>query len=96
MNIEDLRSRKQDTIAMVIRHGGKIPVRVFGSVARGDARPDSDIDLLIELGPDKSGFDRAVLQIDLEELLGVKVDAISPRGVFPPIRDSILADAVAL
>jgi len=68
---------------------------VFGSAARGDARPDSDIDLLVEFQPEARvgllGFAR--LMNELTELLGRKVDLVSKPGLKPLIRDSVLAEA---
>jgi len=68
---------------------------VFGSVARGEMRPDSDIDLLVEFKPDADIglLEHAGLMLDLERLLGRKVDLVSKNGLKPRIRSSILADA---
>ena len=96
MTLDELRARREEILEIVRRHGGKPDVRVFGSVARGSARPDSDIDLLIELEPGHSGFDRVHLVDDLELLLGRKVDAVSPNGMYYMIRDIALREAVPL
>ena len=67
---------------------------LFGSAARGEMRPDSDIDLLVEFLPDAGiGFGYAGLMLDLAQLLGRKVDLVSKRGLKPLIRDSVLAEA---
>jgi len=68
---------------------------LFGSAARGDMRPDSDIDLLVEFLPDAdvSLLEHAGLMLELARLLGRKVDLVSKRGLKPLIRDSVLADA---
>lgn len=68
---------------------------VFGSVARGEMRPDSDIDLLVEFLPNANVglIEHAGLMLDLERLLGKKVDLVSKNGLKPRIRSSILADA---
>lgn len=68
-------------------------VRVFGSVIRGDARPDSDIDLLIEFYKDPTLFDLGGLQIELEEKLGCAVDISMPSSLIPELRDIILSEA---
>lgn len=69
---------------------------VFGSVARGEAGPMSDIDLLVELEPGRSLLDRAALPHELGELIGCRVDAVSPQGLYWAIREQVLAEAVAL
>ncbi len=70
-------------------------VRVFGSVARGEATRDSDVDLLVHPGPEVSLFDLAGFALEVEEILGTKVDVISDRGT-GPIMDRILSEAIAL
>jgi predicted nucleotidyltransferase len=71
-------------------------VRVFGSVVRGDDRPDSDVDLLVDLDPGATPFDLLELGCDLEDELGVKVDVGTPASLRPFLRDEVLAEAVAL
>jgi predicted nucleotidyltransferase len=68
---------------------------VFGSAARGEMRPDSDIDLLVEFRPDADVglLEHAGLMLDLAQLLGRKVDLVSKNGLKPRIRSSVLADA---
>ena len=68
---------------------------VFGSAARGEMRPDSDVDLLVEFLPnsDVGLIEHAGLMLDLERLLGRKVDLVSKNGLKPRIRSSVLADA---
>jgi uncharacterized protein len=69
---------------------------VFGSVRRGEATKDSDIDLLVAPGPDASLLDRAALGCDLEELLGRKVDVVTDGGLHWLIRPQVLFEAAAL
>ena len=71
-------------------------MRVFGSAARGEAGPDSDIDFLVELEPGRSLFDYAALWHDLEALLGRKVDVVEPEGLHWYIRDRVLKEAIPL
>ncbi len=68
---------------------------VFGSAARGEMRPDSDIDLLVEFLPDANIdlLDHAGLMLDLAHLLGRKVDLVSKNGLKPLIRNSVLKEA---
>lgn len=70
-------------------------VRVFGSVARGEAGAGSDVDLLVHPGPEASVFDLAGFMADVEELLGVSVDVVSDRGI-GRVMEGIRAEAVAL
>jgi len=70
-------------------------VRVFGSVARGTAKADSDVDLLVRPHPEASVFDLAGFMTDVEELVGVEVDVVSDRG-HGPVMDRIRAEAVSL
>lgn len=69
--------------------------RVFGSVARGDDRPDSDLDIIVRLSDDSSLFDLARMHLSLEDLLGIRVDVLEEGGLTSKHRE-ILADAVAL
>jgi hypothetical protein len=71
-------------------------VRVFGSVARGEAREDSDVDFLVELEPKRGLFDYIALMQDLAELLGRKVDVAEPETLHELIREKVLQSAVAL
>ncbi len=96
MTLDELRLRKSEIQEIVRQHGGVLPVRVFGSTARGEARDGSDIDLLVELEPGRSLVDRVHLQEELTQRLGARVDAVSPRGLYHFIRDQVLAEAVVL
>jgi len=71
-------------------------VRVFGSIARGDDDEQSDIDLLVEFESGRSLLDHAALWLELQELLGCKVDVVSDRGIKPRMRDRVLREAVPL
>lgn len=77
------------------RHGVR-RIRVFGSTARDDARPDSDIDLLVEYQPGHGGFAFVEFCEEIERLLGRKVDVVTERSLHPMIRDRVLAEAVPL
>jgi predicted nucleotidyltransferase len=77
------------------RHGAG-NVRIFGSVARGEARPDSDVDLLVDIvGPTTAWFPGGLLA-DLESVLGRRVDVVIARSLNPLIRESVLKEAVPL
>ena len=71
-------------------------IRVFGSTARGDARADSDLDLVVEYVPGHGGFAFVEFCEKVEELLGRKVDVVTEKSLHPIIRDRILAEAFPL
>lgn len=71
-------------------------VRVFGSVARDEAGETSDVDLLVAPGPRTTLFDLSGFALDVEEIVGRRVDVATPRGLKARIRDRVLAEAVAL
>jgi uncharacterized protein len=83
-------------ILRVAHEHGATSVRVFGSRARGDSTPDSDLDLLVRLDPKRSLLDLIAIQQDLEDLLGCKVDVVTENGLSPYIRERILAEALPL
>jgi predicted nucleotidyltransferase len=96
MTLEALLRAKRDEILQICAKYGARNVRVFGSVARGEADEQSDIDLLVEFEPSRSLLDHAGLWIELQELLGVKVDVVSERGLKPRIRERVLQEAILL
>ena len=67
--------------------------RLFGSVLRGTATPESDIDILVDALPGATLFDLGGLQMALEELLGVPVDLLTPQDIQPRLRETVLAEA---
>lgn len=77
----------------VARAHGAQSVRIFGSRARGDARPDSDLDLLVTMEPGRSLLDLIAIKQDLEELLHFAVDVVTEHGLSPYLRDSVFAEA---
>ncbi len=96
MTLEELRSEKRDTILAIARRHGVTSVKVFGSFAKGQATPSSDLDLLVEAGSRTSPFFPGGLLVDLQEALGRKVDVVEPQGLNPQLRDEILREAVPL
>ena len=96
MDLRDVLTRKRDEIVKVAAIHGARNIRVFGSVARGEADEKSDIDFLVEMEPDRSLFDLGGLLMDLQEVLGRDVDVVTERGLNPRIRDRVLREAVAL
>ena len=93
--IETLKARREDILRLAAQYGAR-NVRVFGSVARGEAGSGSDVDFVVAFDPDRSLFDHGGLLMDLQELLGCKVDVISERGMRPRVRERILKEAVSL
>jgi predicted nucleotidyltransferase len=96
MSIEALLREKRDEILRIAARHGASNIRVFGSVARGEATTESDVDFLVELERGRSLLDHAALMIDLEDLLGRRVDVATERGLKPQIRERILEEAVRL
>jgi uncharacterized protein len=96
VSLQELRHERRAAIVdLARRHGARI-IRVYGSVARGQANDSSDLDLLVEWEPDRSLLDVVGLKQDLEDLLGVTVDIGSERGLHWFIRDEVLREAVPL
>lgn len=95
MGIELLKDKREEILKLAAKHGAR-NVRVFGSLARGEARPDSDIDFLVEMDVNKSLLDRATLLLALEKLLKHKVDVATERVLRPEIRKRALAEALPL
>jgi predicted nucleotidyltransferase len=93
--MEQVYEKRDEILRIAAKHGAR-NVRVFGSVARGEASPESDVDLLVEVGPTTSSWFPAGLILDLEELLGCPVEVVTERGLSPYLRDRVLAEAVPL
>jgi predicted nucleotidyltransferase len=92
---EILQTKREDILHTAYRHGA-YNVRVFGSVVRGEADSESDIDLLVDMEPGRSLLDLSGLLIDLEDMLGCNVDVVTERGLRGRIRERVLKEAVAL
>ncbi len=90
-----LEERREEILRIAARYGAR-NVRVFGSAARGEDTPHSDLDLLVEFDEDRSLFDQVGLMQDLGDLLGRKVAIATPHGLHWYVRDKILQHAVPL
>jgi predicted nucleotidyltransferase len=88
----DLQQKRNDILRIAAQYGAR-NLRVFGSVARGDDRAHSDVDLLVDMDPDRSLLDVVGLGQDLEELLDRKVDVLTGASLHPALRDRILAES---
>ena len=93
--LETLRQHREAILAVARRRGVRA-VRVFGSVSRGEATPDSDVDFLVEVEPGRSLIDLGGFVADVEDLLGCHVDVVSDRGLRPRFRERVTREAVAL
>jgi predicted nucleotidyltransferase len=91
--MDPVLSRHRSAILDIAERHGVESVRVIGSRARGSASDESDLDLLIEPGEPRPFFFPGGLVADLEELLGCRVDVVTPDALYPSVRASILADA---
>ena len=91
--LRGLLDEKRTAILETARRHGARNVRIFGSVARGDDDARSDLDFLVEMEPGRSLLDHAALLLDLEELLGCKVDVLSEKGIKARIRERVLREA---
>lgn len=96
--LSELRAQRAEILQIAAAHGAS-NVRVFGSVARGEAEPDSDVDLLVDIGAPARGFAYfgliEDLRRDLVELLGRRVDIVDSAAL-RAMRERVLAEAVAL
>lgn len=90
-----LKDKRNEILHIAARYGAR-NVRVFGSVARGEAGPESDIDFLVELEPGRSLFDLGGLLMELQKLLACKVDVVTEKGLRERIRRRVLREAVPL
>jgi hypothetical protein len=87
---------KRDQILQVAARHGAHNVRLIGSLARGEAGPESDVDFLVDVGPEHSPWFPAGLILDLEELLGHDVDVVTERALHWYVRDRVLEEAIPL
>ncbi len=90
-----IASKRIDILEIASRRGAR-NVRIFGSFSRGDFGPDSDIDLLVEMDESRSLLDMAGLKIDLEELMGRRVNIVTPDSIYWLVRRKIIGEAKPL
>ena len=96
MNIKELLYEKREEIRDIAARHGAYNIRIFGSVVRGEAGPDSDIDFLIDVGPTTSSWFPAGLILDLQEVLGRPVEVVTEKALNPYIREHVLREAAPL
>jgi uncharacterized protein len=95
MNVQSLREKREEILQVAAKHGART-VRVFGPVARGEADEASDLDLLVEMEPARSLLDLGGLPMELQDLLGCRMDVVTEKGLRERIRERVLKEAVAL
>lgn len=95
MKIEQITSRR-DEIERIAERYGATNIRVFGSIARGNADDESDIDFIVDLEKGRSLLDLGGLLMDLQKLLGRSVDVVTEKGLRPRIRERVLREARAI
>ena len=93
--IDLLRSKREEIMVIAAKHGAS-NIRIFGSVARGEAINTSDLDLLIDLEPERSLFSLIALKQELEEVLDLQIDLAEPHSLHQLVRDRVLQEAVKL
>ena len=96
LGIEEVIGNKRDAVLQLAYHYGASNVRVFGSVARGEAGPESDIDLLVDFQPDYRLWDKIGLKQDLEDLFKRRVDVVHAQFIREELAPDILKDAIPL
>jgi hypothetical protein len=96
MTLQILRNVYRSQILALAEQYHAENLRIFGSVARGDATPDSDVDILVHFKPGASLWDESGLETDLSELLGFEVDLVNDRTLRQQLQPTILAQAVPL
>lgn len=93
MDAQTLLKTRREEILKIAARNGAMNVRVFGSMARGDNRPESDIDFLVNLEVGRSLMDLARLLRELNTLLGCPVDVVTEAGLNPRIKPRVLKEA---
>lgn len=94
--IEALIAERRTDILRIAHEHGASRVRVFGSVARGESGPDSDLDLLIDMGSGRDLFDIVAIKLDIEDLLGREVHVVTEAAISPYMREQVLLEAIPL
>ena len=87
---------RRDEILEIANKYGAVSVRIFGSVARNEDAPESDLDVIVDMKQGASLLDIVAIKQDIEDLLGIRVDLVTEAAISPYIRDKVLGEAVTL
>jgi predicted nucleotidyltransferase len=90
-----VRDKREEILRIAASHGAR-NIRICCAMARGEARTDSDLDVLVSLEPGRSVLDLVAIKQDLEDLLGCEVDVVTEAAISPYIREQVLEEAVSL
>ena len=93
--MRDIRNRRDEILQIAEKHGAD-NLRIFGSVARGQAEEASDLDILVHLEESRSLLDHIALKHDMEDLLGCVVDVVDDDAIYEDLRGQVLAESVPL
>ena len=96
MSVSNTIKSRREEIMKIAKKFGAINVRVFGSMARGEEGPESDLDVIVEMEKGASLLDIIAIKQDIEDLLGRKVDVVTEASISPYIREKVLGEAVNL
>ena len=96
MELNEILKNRRGEILRIARSHGASDLRLFGSLARGEKAPNSDIDILVKLKPKASLLDLIAMKHELEDLLQCKVDLVTEDALSPYIREQVLQETVAL
>lgn len=96
MTLSELLQEKREEILRLCARYEAQNIRIFGSVARGEADEQSDLDFLVEMEPGRSLFDLGGLQYDMEQLLGCSVDVVTDQGLRERMRNRVQREAIPL
>ena len=96
MSVSNTIKSKREEILNIAQKFGAKNVRIFGSMARGEENPESDLDIIVEMEKGSSLLDIIAIKQDIEELLGRKVDVVTEASISPYIRNTVLREAVNL
>ncbi len=96
MPLDPLLLEKREAILRIAARHGAYNMHIFGSMARGEALPESDVDILVDMEPDRSLLDLGGLLMDLQDLFDRDVDVVTEKGLRARMRDTVLRDATPL